>query len=251
MITFSSHRRDVHSFVWRYVLRVPLFAVTFALGLLTGENATAQNRDPQAVFERTEQLEEAGVDAHFGPNCVDRLFDPFRCLDAKLDAAGGPTFLGLYAPMWQGGTQRGPNDQMISQSVNLYGEWELLHDPGHEGTLYTFYLHESEPLGTTAGQFADAIGTTILPNDDVGDAGRANRHFIRGRGARRLPVLAGGQLHHGCAVAARWWGALDRRRSERTRLSGIPNSFLGGLRPRRLQHLHACSNIFTAASIPS
>ena len=46
-----------------------------------------------------------------------------------------------------------------------------------EGTLYTFYLHESESLGTTAQEFADAVGTTILPNDDVGDAVNALAHF--------------------------------------------------------------------------
>ena len=34
-----------------------------------------------------------------------------------------------------------------------------------------------ESLGTTAGQFADAVGTTILPNDDVGDAVNALAHF--------------------------------------------------------------------------
>jgi carbohydrate-selective porin OprB len=43
--------------------------------------------------------------------------------------------------------------------------------------LYGFFLHESESLGTTAGQFANAIGTTILPNDDVGDATNALAHL--------------------------------------------------------------------------
>jgi len=94
-----------------------------------------------------------------------------------MEAVGGPTFLGLYAPIWQIGTQGSPHDTMISQSFNLYSEWELLHTPGNEGTLYSFFLHESESLGTTAGQFAGSIGTTILPNDDVGDATNALAHL--------------------------------------------------------------------------
>lgn len=79
--------------------------------------------------------------------------------------------------MWQVGTQGGNNSNMFSQSFNLYAEWELIHHAGNEGTLYAFLLHESESLGTTAGQFADSIGTTILPNDDVGDATNALAHL--------------------------------------------------------------------------
>jgi porin len=40
-----------------------------------------------------------------------------------------------------------------------------------------FYLHESDSLGNSAGQFANAVGTTILPNDDVGDAVNALGHL--------------------------------------------------------------------------
>ena len=85
------------------------------------------------------------------PTVIDRVFEPHDDWRAKSEAAGGPTFLGLYAPIWQTGTQRGDDDNMISQSFNIYGEWELLRNPDNEGTLYLFYLHESESLGTTAG----------------------------------------------------------------------------------------------------
>ena len=40
-----------------------------------------------------------------------------------MEAVGGPTFLGLYAPIWQTGTQTGISD-LLSQSLNIYGEWE-------------------------------------------------------------------------------------------------------------------------------
>lgn len=177
MISSQQLNRYPWSFVGRWLPQFVAMFIATTISLLVADRATAQNREPQAVFERAEQREEVGVDTHFGPSVVDRLFDPFKCFDTKMEAVGGPTFLGLYAPMWQGGTQGGQRDQMISQSVNLYSEWELLHDPGHEGTLYTFYLHESESLGTTAGQFADSVGTTILPNDDVGDATNALAHL--------------------------------------------------------------------------
>lgn len=143
---------------------------------MTEGAATAQNRDPQAVFEYAEQREETGVDTHFGPSFIDRVFDPFKCFDTKLEEVGGPQILGLYAPMWQVGTQSGVSD-LLSQSVNLYAEWKLAHCPGCEGTLYAFYLHESDSFGNSATQFADAVGTTILPNDDVGDAVNALAHI--------------------------------------------------------------------------
>ena len=93
-----------------------------------------------------------------------------------MEAVGGPQILGLYAPIWQTGTQAGVSD-LLSQSLNIYGEWELLDRPCNEGTLYLFYLHESDSLGNSASQFANAVGTTILPNDDVGDAVNALAHF--------------------------------------------------------------------------
>ena len=136
---------------------------------------TAQNRDPKEVFERSEQLEERGVDTHFGPSVIDRVFDPFKYLDQKMEAAGGPQILGLYAPIWQTGTQKGVSD-LLSQSVNIYGEWQLYDRPCNEGTLYLFYLHESDSFGNSASQFAESAGTTILPNDDVGDAVNALAH---------------------------------------------------------------------------
>jgi porin len=176
MIRHPRQWRDGYFFVSCWIPRFACLATVITITFLSEDSANAQNRAPDEVFERAEQLEETGVDTHFGPSCIDRVFYPFRCFDAKMEAVGGPTFLGLYAPMWQGGTQGSRNDQMMSQSLNLYGEWELLHEPGHEGTLYTFFLHESESLGTTAAQFADAAGTTILPNDDVGDAVNALAH---------------------------------------------------------------------------
>ena len=152
-------------------------AVVCSIALPTIETATAQNRDPQAVFERAEQREETGVDTHLCPNHIDCLFESLARFDANMAAAGGPSILGLYAPIWQVGTQGGPDNQMISQSLNLYAEWQLLTEPCNEGTLYVFFLHESESLGTTAQQFANAVGTTILPNDDVGDPTNALAHF--------------------------------------------------------------------------
>jgi len=145
--------------------------------LLAEKTATAQDREPEAVFERAEQLEEMGVDTHFGPSFYDRLVAPHNDCCTNPESKDGPEFLGLYAPIWQIGTQDGPNNNMISQSFNLYGEWELIKDPGNEGTFYMFFLHESESLNTTSGEFANAIGTTILPNDDVGDPVNALGHF--------------------------------------------------------------------------
>ena len=161
-------RRWLSALIWRIAI------VTVAW---VGEStATAQNRAPDEVFERAEQFEERDVDTHFGPSMVDRVFDPFKCFDEKMETVGGPQFLGLYAPIWQTGTQSGTSD-LLSQSVNIYGEWELLHCEGNEGTLYLFYLHESDSFGNSASQFADAAGTTILPNDDVGDSVNALAHI--------------------------------------------------------------------------
>ena len=153
------------------------FTATLLISLFVVGNATAQNRDPEAVFQRAEQREEKGVDTHCPGGFADRLLDRLKNCSDRFENAGGPSVLGLYAPIWQIGTHGGSNNNMISQSLNLYGEWELLHAPGNEGTLYSFFLHESESLGTTAGQFADSIGTTILPNDDVGDATNALAHL--------------------------------------------------------------------------
>lgn len=168
--------QDARSFVSCCVRWSACVAAALAIAFLTEEPATAQNRDPQAVFERAEQLEERGVDTHFGPTAIDRLFDPFKRFDEKMEAVGGPQILGLYAPIWQTGTQAGVSD-LLSQSVNIYSEWKLLDRPCNEGTLYTFYLHESDSIGNSASQFADAAGTTILPNDDVGDAVNALAHI--------------------------------------------------------------------------
>lgn len=150
------------------------FATAFLLLIAT--NAKAQNRDPEAVFQRAEQQEATQVDTHFGSGVVDKLFARFERFDTQIEAVGGPKILGLYSPIWQTGTQPGVDD-LLSQSLNIYTEWELLHREGNEGTLYAFYLHESDSLGNSAQQFADAIGTTILPNDDVGDATNALAHF--------------------------------------------------------------------------
>ena len=146
------------------------------IALFGARTATAQNRAPDEVFQRAEQLEEAPVDTHFGPSVIDRVFEPLKCFDEKMEAVGGPQILGLYAPIWQSGTQTGASD-LLSQSLNIYSEWELLDCPCNEGTLYLFYLHESDSFGNSASQFADAAGTTILPNDDVGDAVIALAHF--------------------------------------------------------------------------
>ena len=156
---------------------LPQIVTVLAILPLTANIATAQIHDPETIFNRAEEREETPFDVHLPRNCVDPLFEPFKCFDRRMEECGGPIFLGLYAPIWQAGSQGGEHSQMISQSLNLYGEWELLHDPGNEGTLYAFYLHESESLNTTAGEFAGSIGTTILPNDDVGDAVNALAHL--------------------------------------------------------------------------
>ena len=174
MIRSRQEWRRAYSIVaWR-MTQFLCFAITSTI-VFSVESATAQNREPQAVFERAEQREQTGVDTHLFPSFVDLVF-PHNCCHAKSEAARGPEILGLYAPIWQIGTQDGP-DNTFTQSFNLYGEWELLHNPGNEGTLYLFYLHESESLNTSAGEFANAVGTTILPNDDVGDAVNALGHF--------------------------------------------------------------------------
>jgi len=157
-------------------LQVIRVAAVFGVLLAAEDIATAQIRDPEAIFEYAEQLEEAEVDTHFGPSVFDRVFAPFKRFDAKMEEVGGPEIVGLYAPIYQTGTQSGTSD-LLSQSLNLYGEWELLDCPDNEGTLYLFYLHESDSLGNSAGQFANAAGTTILPNDDVGDAVNALGHL--------------------------------------------------------------------------
>jgi len=156
--------------------RFILVLVSMVICFGTGNRASAQIRDPEAIFESAERREETRIDTHCGPNFVDRLFEPLRTLDQHLEKAGGPQIVGLYAPIWQTGTQSGIND-LLSQSFNLYAEWELLHCDGNEGTLYLFYLHESDSLGNSAGQFADSVGTTILANDDVGGATNALGHL--------------------------------------------------------------------------
>jgi porin len=180
MVTSSQHghhdRSHADTIGASRIPRFACFATAFAILLTASESVMAQVRAPDEIFAEAERLEETRVDTHLGPSCIDRAFAPFKCMDTKLEEMGGPQLVGLYAPIWQGGTQRG-HDNMISQSLNIYGEWELLRKPGNEGTLYLFYLHESESTGTTAGQFADGIGTTILPNDDVGDAVHALGHL--------------------------------------------------------------------------
>ena len=111
-------RRDACSYVSCCVQRFACIAAALAIAFSTEENAMAQNRDPQAVFEYAEQREETGVDTHFGPTAIDRIFDPFKCFDAKMEAVGGPQILGLYAPIWQTGTQAGVSD-LLSQSLNM------------------------------------------------------------------------------------------------------------------------------------
>ena len=126
----SGHGSDGCSIELFHATRLACLAAALAGVLMASESATAQNRAPDEVFERAEQFEERGADTHFGPNVTDRFFDPFCRLDGNLEAACWPTFLGLYAPIWQTNSHGGPDDNMISQSVNLYGEWELLHEPG-------------------------------------------------------------------------------------------------------------------------
>lgn len=162
--------------VWRCLRRLIWLFAPLAVALACASAATAQNRAPDEVFERAGVLEERGVDTHLGSSGIDRAFDPFKSFDAKMEEVGGPQILGLYAPIWQSGTQAGTSD-LFSQSLNIYSEWELLQCPGNEGTLYLFYLHESDSFGNSAGQFANAIGTTILPNDDVGASTNALAHF--------------------------------------------------------------------------
>ena len=65
-------------------------ATAVAVTFVTEQTASAQNRDPQAVFEYAEQLEERGVDTHFGPSVIDRIFDPLKCWDEKMETAGLP-----------------------------------------------------------------------------------------------------------------------------------------------------------------
>ena len=158
------------------IARVAWIVFMLAICLCAGKDAVGQIRDPEAIFEYAEQREQTRIDTHFGPNIVDRLFQPFRQFDERMESVGGPQIVGLYAPIWQTGTQSGVND-LLSQSFNLYAEWELLHCDGNEGTFYAFYLHESDSLGNSAGRFADSVGTTILANDDVGDATNALGHF--------------------------------------------------------------------------
>mgnify|MGYP001546182656 FL=1 len=105
---------------------VACIAVALAICLCPGKDALGQNRDPEAVFERAEQREKTRIDTHCGPSVIDHLLQPFRRWDEKMEAIGGPQIVGLYAPIWQTGTQSGTSD-LFSQSFNLYGEWELLH----------------------------------------------------------------------------------------------------------------------------
>jgi len=72
--------------------RVLWLSAASLISLVAAANASAQNRDPEEVFDRAQRQEAMGVDTHFGPSGVDRVIDRFKCFDAKLGAAGGPTF---------------------------------------------------------------------------------------------------------------------------------------------------------------
>ena len=132
--------------VVRRTARLAGTLVALAVCFCPSKDAVGQIRDPEAIFEYAEQREETRIDTHLGPNIVDRLFQPFKRCDERMESVGGPQIVGLYAPIWQTGTQSGVSD-LLSQSLNLYAEWELLHCDGNEGTLYAFYLHESDSLG--------------------------------------------------------------------------------------------------------
>ena len=75
------------------------------ISLFVADSATAQNRDPEAVFQRAEQLEAKGVDTHCRGGRADSLLERLKNCSDRLENAGGPSFLGLYAPIWQIGTQ--------------------------------------------------------------------------------------------------------------------------------------------------
>ena len=76
MTAYPPQIRSIHCFVSGWSLSFACLA--FALAVLSEETATAQNRDPQVVFEYAEQLEQRGVDTHFGPSVIDRVFEPFK-----------------------------------------------------------------------------------------------------------------------------------------------------------------------------
>jgi hypothetical protein len=172
--------------------------------LLASSNAVlAQNRSPQVILDRPATIDTNSVD----------LF-------------------ALYAPIYQVGTQGGQDNQMLNQSLAVYGEWQLIDQPGSAGTLYFFFAHEGELLGTSAVEFADSIGTTILANGDVGDAVTAfsylawEQKFLEG-----TIELSVGMLTPGLIVDQNDYAGWDRESFMTLPLSGNPvqNFALAGL----------------------
>lgn len=132
----------------------------------------AQDRSPEEVFKRSEPVFEDKVDTHFGKGLLSTWLEPFDQWRERASERHGFNVLALYAPIWQVGTFGGPNNHTFNHSVNLYAEWKnLVEDPVFgKGSIYLYFLHEAEFLGTTARDYAAAMGTTVLPNDDVGEA---------------------------------------------------------------------------------
>ncbi len=148
------------------------FLLLLAGGWIGLAAAPAQDRSPEAVFDRTQQAAEQGVDTHFGRGWLGRWAEPLDRYREHLNDSTDLNVLTLYSPLWQVGSFGGSDNHTFNHSFNLYAEWKQIldHPVLGEGNIYVYFLHEVEFLGTTAQQYAGAMGTTILPNDDVGEA---------------------------------------------------------------------------------
>lgn len=108
------------------------------------------------------------VRTHLGPGPLDRWLPGWEGLKRRLRQDHGFDVSVVYAPIFQHGTQGGRHNRTFNQGLDLYARWEGLvdHPILGRGTLDIYAQHRKDDIiSTTAAEFSDALGTTMLVND--------------------------------------------------------------------------------------
>lgn len=118
---------------------------------------------PGLAQEVSDRALEEGRVTHLGPGPWDDLFRPYDDFQEAARAAG-LDLQATYSVIAQRGSQAGPDNRLVNQTVDLYSFWQATE----RGGLGAYGFYGEELLGGSARDFALAQGSRLLPNDDTG-----------------------------------------------------------------------------------
>ena len=153
---------------WTLSLPAGLKAAAMILFFLASlGSANAQSLNPEDVLDRVEEMEEKGIDSHFGRGFLDSLMEPVETYQTHLADRYRLRIFGLLSPIYQVGT----GVQTMNVGYDQFVRWDnIIDSPGWlgKGSMQAYALYRNDDLiGTDTSEFKGSRGLAVDINDSA------------------------------------------------------------------------------------